>query len=211
MGYRCVAGFTEAATLTQNQQRIPAKTVLFRSGDSCKGFVVLHEGSIRVTLTAPNGREVVLYRVAPGDVCLQTFSCLIEDRHSSAEGVAESELVAEVIPAAQFYQRIAIDTEFRDRIFKAVARRFAELESLVENVALSALGIRLARVLLRLSKHHPEVDATHDQLARETASGRAAVSRQLAAFAETGLVKLERGRVTIADRDGLEALAGSSN
>ena len=76
-------------------QNIPKGTTLFRAGDPCPGFVVLSEGTIRVTMSAANGREVVLYRVRPGDVCLQTFSCLIDGRSSSAEGVAETDLSAE--------------------------------------------------------------------------------------------------------------------
>ncbi len=192
-------------------QRIPERTVLFRAGDPCKGFVVLHEGTIRVTLGAANGREVVLYRVTPGDVCLQTFSCLIENRDYSAEGVAESELVAEIIPPGEFTKRISLDTGFRESVFRAVARRFADFEQLVEDVALTSLGCRLARVLLRLAADDQEVDATHDQLARETASGRAAISRQLAAFSASGLVRLERGRVLLANRDGLESLASLSD
>ena len=188
-------------------QRIPEKTVLFKAGDPCKGFVVLHEGSIRVTLSSANGREVVLYRVTPGDVCLQTFSCLIEKRDYSAEGVAETELVAQIIPVPEFAKRIAEDAEFRDGVFRAVARRFADFEQLVEDVALTRLYSRLARALLRLANDEAEVQVTHDQLARETASGRAAISRQLSSFAEAGLVTLERGRVVIADREGLRVLA----
>jgi CRP/FNR family transcriptional regulator len=185
-------------------------TVLFRAGDPCAGFVVLHEGSIRVTLGAANGREVVLYRVAPGDVCLQTFSCLVENRDYSAEGVAETELLAEVIPAQEFRLRMASDEALRQSVFAAVARRFADFETLVENVALTGLRCRLARALLRLADEQLRVGVTHEQLARETASGRAAVSRQLAIIADEGLVRLQRGGVIILDRAGLQSLAAGS-
>jgi len=158
-------------------------------------------------MTSANGREVVLYRVTPGDVCLQTFSCLVERRDYTAEGVAESELVADIVPPQEFMRRVATDQDFRDSVFQAVARRFADFEELVENLALTSLECRLARTLLRLARGLNDLDTTHDQLARETASGRAAISRQLAAFADAGLVKLERGRILILDRAGLEALA----
>lgn len=187
--------------------RIAPGTVLFRAGDPCKGFVVLHEGTIRVTLGAANGREVVLYRVSPGDVCLQTFSCLIERRDYSAEGIAETELIAEIIAPGDFTRRIAVDEAFRATVFRAVARRFDDFEQLVENVALTSLAGRLARILLRLADAEMTVRATHDQLAREAASGRAAVSRQLSAFVDQGLVSLARGRVILSDPAGLAAAA----
>lgn len=193
--------------MSDSTQRIAERTVLFRAGDPCKGFVVLHEGRIRVTLGAANGREVVLYRVGPGDVCLQTFSCLIEGRDYSAEGVAETDLVAQIIPAPEFMQRIAVDDVFRAKVFRAVARRFDDFEQLVENVALTGLASRVARILLRLADKQGKVSATHDQLAREAASGRAAISRQLSAFAEQGLVRLERGCVILTDPAGVKAMA----
>jgi CRP/FNR family transcriptional regulator len=153
----------------------------------------------------------VLYRVTPGDVCLQTFSCLVENRDYSAEGVAESDLVAEIIPPPDFSNLMMSDGDFRDRVFRAVARRFADFEQLVEDIALTGLASRLARAILRLAAGGDEIDTTHDQLARETASGRAAVSRQLAHFADEGLVELERGHIILADRAGLEFLAGSAS
>lgn len=193
--------------MSKTPHQIAAGTVLFRPGDSCRGFVVLHEGSLRVTLGAPNGREVVLYRVTPGDICLQTFGCLVEGRPYSARGVAETALVADVLSPQQFHDAIARDVEFRRRVFAAVARRFADFEQLVEDVALTGFEARLARALLRLAGPDGSVQATHEQLAIETGSGRAVVSRQLAAFAAAGHVRLQRGRVDLANRVALTKIA----
>ncbi|MEQ8262550.1 Crp/Fnr family transcriptional regulator [Pseudohaliea sp.] len=184
-------------------RHIPAGTVLFRAGDPCRGFVLLREGSLRVTLTAANGREVVLYRVTPGELCLQTYSCLVQGRDYSARGVAETDLLAEIIPAADFHRAMGADECFRIRVFEAVARRFADFERLVEDIALTGFPARLARALLRLAGHDDTVNATHAQLAAETGSGRAVVSRQLARFAAQGLVRPDRGSVTILDRAAL--------
>ena len=185
----------------------PAGTVLFRAGQDCPGFVRLQKGTIRVTLTAANGREVVLYRVAPGDVCLQTFACMTDGRSYSAEGVAETDITGEIMPHAQFLRAMAEDTNFRAEVMQAVARRFADFEQLVEDVALTGFDARLARVLLRLVGDGQDISVTHDALAAETASGRAFVSRRLGEFARRGLVRPGRGRLTLLNRDGLEQIA----
>jgi len=195
--------------MTAVPDKIPVGTVLFRPGEPCRGFVVVREGSLRVTLSAPNGREVVLYRVTPGDVCLQTFTCLIQDRKYSALGVVETAMTAEVLTPTQFHAAMAQDPAFRQQVFAAVARRFADFERLVEDVALTGFEARLARALLRLAGPDATVRATHEQLATETGSGRAVVSRQLAGFAAAGYVTLQRGLVTVADRAGLESIAGT--
>ena len=195
--------------MTDLRRRIafPKGTVLFQPGQACPGLVLLDKGTIKVTLTAANGREVVLYRVSPGDMCLQTFACLVEGRTYSAEGVAETDLEGELVPPDRFRTRLESDPAFRDLVFSAVANRFGEYERLIEDVALTGFDARLARVLLRLADDAGEVHASHNALAIETASGRAFVSRRMAEMARAGLVEQHRGGVRVLDRAGLERIA----
>lgn len=186
---------------------VPRGKVLFRPEEQCSGFVVVHSGTIKVSLTAENGREITLYRVRPGEICLQTFGCLINHGTYSAEGVAETDLEIEVIPAGEFQRRVADDAPFRAQLFSAVAARFADLERLVEDVALSSIAERLARALLRLTDGNGTIAATHEALAIEIGSARAVVSRQLAAFARAGLIDASRGQIVLLDQPGLQDLA----
>ena len=185
----------------------PAGTVLFRPDDACSGFVVLREGSIRVSLTSAGGREIVLYRVRPGEICLQTFTCLAEGRTYSAEGIAEAELKGELIPPGEYERRMANDPDFRRTVFTAVAHRFADFEHLVESLASASIEARLAEALLALAGPGGEVNMTHDALASEIGSAREVVSRQLSRFERSGLVALARGKVTLLARGALERKA----
>ncbi|HNN56104.1 MAG TPA: Crp/Fnr family transcriptional regulator [Novosphingobium sp.] len=189
--------------------RVPKGQVLYRPDDECSGFVVVHAGSIKVSLTAENGREIVLYRVRPGEICLQTFGCLVNGTRYSAEAVAETDIELDVIPLAAFQQRIAADAPFRAQLFSAVASRFADLERLVEEVALASIEQRLARALLRLAGPDHRVGATHEQLATEIGSARAVVSRQLGTFARDGLIELARGHIELRDHGKLAMLANA--
>ncbi|MCU4655167.1 Crp/Fnr family transcriptional regulator [Roseibacterium sp. SDUM158016] len=197
-------------SLRPRQLSLPKGTRVFSPGEPCPGFVMLHEGTIRVSLSAENGREVVLYRVRPGDVCLQTFSCLINQSTYRAEGVAETDLSGVILPPEAFHARMADDPAFRGDVFSSVARRFGDFEQLVEDVALIGFDARLARTLLRLRDGENRVNATHEQLATETASGRAFVSRRLAEFARQGLVVPARGWIDLADIAGLERIAADT-
>ena len=167
----------------------PKGTILFSPGQDCPGFLILKRGCIKVTLTGSSGREVVLYRVHPGEVCLQTFTCLIEDQTYSAEGVVEEDLQGDLIPAGQFRQVMEQDESFRNTVLTSVALRFSEYQQLIEDVALTGFDARLAKVLLRLVDATGIVHVTHTALAAETASGRAYVSRRLAEFARRGIVE----------------------
>ena len=186
---------------------LPAGSILFRPDDECPGFVIVRSGSIRVSLTAENGREITLYRVHPGEVCLQTFGCLVENRRYSAEGVAETALDAELVPVSAFNDLIASDPAFRAQLFSAVAHRFTDLEQLVEDVVLIGFEARLARALLRMRDDEGGIETTHEALAVDTGSGRAAISRQLGKFARDGLIAQTRGRIDIIDIARLEHMA----
>lgn len=185
----------------------PAGAVLFRAGDECPGFVVVKSGCIRVSLTSAGGREIVLYRVRPGEICLQTFSCLVDSRRYQAEGVVESAVSGKVVPPGEFNRRMAMDDAFRNQVLGAIARRFGDFEHVVETLAFAGLEQRVAQAILALVGEGRELHATHEQIATEIGSAREAVSRQLAALARNGFLAMHRGVIEILDRDGLSQLA----
>ncbi|SHH80127.1 Crp/Fnr family transcriptional regulator [Marivita hallyeonensis] len=184
-----------------------AGQTIFRPGEECPGFLDLKKGSIRVMLTGASGREVVLYRVRPGEVCLQTFSCLVEGHAYGAEGIVEADVEADLIPASQFREALESDAAFRHKVLNSVALRFSEYQQLVEDVALTAFDARLAKVLLRLADDQDIVHATHTALAAETASGRAYVTRRLAVFARKGVVEQLPDGIAIREKRALEQIA----
>ena len=185
----------------------PQGKIIFQPGHSCPGFIVLSNGSIKVTLTGASGREVVLYRVRPGEVCLQTLSCLINGQPYGAEGIAETDVIGQLVPAGEFRKKFVDDEAFRDLIMSSVATRFAEYQQLVEEVALTGFDARLAKVLLRMAGPSCVVAVTHAALATETASGRAYVTRKLAEFAKKGWVEQKDDGVEILNRRELEQVA----
>ena len=198
-----------AATPGVKSVRAAAGDVLFRPNDPCRGFIAVRCGAIKVVLTSMAGREIVLYRVRPGEICLQTFSCLVQDKPYAAEGVAEDEVEAFLIPAGPFGRLMQENEAFRDAVLSSVAGRFADFEHVVETLAFTGLEARVAAVLLRLADEGGAVHATHEALAAEIGSAREAVSRQLGLFARQGLVALGRGRVDLVRRDALSRAANA--
>ena len=187
--------------------RAKAGTVLFRPGDTCPGFVRLKSGTIRVSGVSPSGREIVLYRVGPGDVCLQTFSCLVDGADYSAEGLAETDLEGDIILPHGFETALAEDAEFRRDVLHAAARRFAELESQIERFAFEGLDRRLACTLLARMGEEQRISATQEDLAREAGSAREVISRKLAQWARAGWLEVRRGEVVVRDLAALRQLA----
>jgi len=183
-----------------------AGTTLFRPGDVCPGYILLAVGCIRVALVGASGREATLYRVGPGELCVQTFQCLVEHLPYTACGTAEDDLDGVLLQQAAFERRLAASAPFRHFLMSQVARRFQNLTEAVELTAFTPIPVRLAAALLSRARGN-EVPLTHAALAAEIGTAREVVSRQLERFAKAGLVALERHRIRLLDRGGLRRTA----
>ncbi|MFC5300046.1 Crp/Fnr family transcriptional regulator [Azospira restricta] len=186
---------------------LPAGTRIFAEREPCRGFPLVVDGSIKVVKTAPSGREMLLYRVAPGDSCIISSSCLLGRTPYTARGESESAVTLAVLPEALFERLLAEHRAFRDFVFHLLAERIADLMQRVEEVAFHRLDQRLARLLLARGD---DIHATHQALADELGSVREIVSRLLKGFAAEGLVELGRERILLRDRDGLRRVADSA-
>jgi CRP/FNR family transcriptional regulator len=192
------------ALLAQAQLvRVPAGSVLFDAAQPCRGFPLVLEGAVRVTKLAPNGREIMLYRVEPGEGCILSGGCLLGHSDYTARGVAESDVTLLSLPPEPFHALMLGFEPFRRFVFGMYGERLAEVMELVEEVAFRRLDERLAQLLV---SRGPVLEATHQKLADELGSVREIVSRLLRAFEGRGWVKLERERITVLDPAALAAL-----
>ncbi|HAJ12062.1 MAG TPA: transcriptional regulator [Comamonadaceae bacterium] len=185
---------------------VPAGTVLFRENDPCQGFPLLLAGEVRVCRAATNGRELELYRVQPGEMCLVSSAGLFAGQALTARGLSTVPTTLTLLPAPVFRQALA-DGRFRDFVLGLFASRMADLTSLIEAIAFQRLDSRLASTLLG---HGQQVRATHQSLADELGTVREIVTRLLHRFERDGLVELSRECITICDSARLRALAGGS-
>jgi CRP/FNR family transcriptional regulator len=181
--------------------RAPAGTVLFRPGDPCRGFVLLRSGQARVDLIAEDGHALLLYRVAPGEACAITTSCLFAGEAYSAEGTAETDCEGLLLPAPLFATLVEESAGFRGFVLAGFAARLGALMGRIEELSFRSVDARLAAYLLDRA---PGVVATTQQgIAADIGTAREVVSRRLAAFARGGLVRTERGAVAVLDPAGL--------
>jgi CRP/FNR family transcriptional regulator len=186
---------------------VPRGAVLFEDGAPCSAFPLLLRGSVRVTKASSEGREMVLYRIAPGQLCLLTSSCLLGKASYPARGIAETETELVLIDPACFHQLLARHEPFRTMVFGLFAERLADLMQLVEEVAFGQLDRRLAALLLSRGER---IHASHQNLADELGSVRVVVSRLLKNFEEQEWVALGREHIRILNPEALRHLSEES-
>jgi CRP/FNR family transcriptional regulator len=172
----------------------PAGALLFDAGMACQALPLVLEGRIKVSKRAENGREIRLYSVRPGELCIVTVSCLLGGEPYPATGVAETAVSALVLPRALILRLVAEHPPFREMAFNLFAERLTGLMQLVEEVAFRKLDQRLAAWLL---ERGPLIAASHQAVADELGSVREIVSRLLKQFEEEGSVRLGRERIEV--------------
>ena len=188
-------------------RQVPAGTVMFSAHTPCGGFPLVLSGSIKVLQRYPNGRELQLYRVKPGESCLLSGSCLLGEAEYDATGIAETDVDLLIVPASEFHALVGTDETFRRHVFSLFSDRLAALMQTVEAIAYQKLDQRLAGLLVKRAGEGREVQATHQALADDLGSVREIVSRLLRNFEDRGWVELGRERVQLVDPSALAALA----
>lgn len=185
----------------------PGETIIIE-GDPCQAAYFIAEGQVRVYRLSPGGREQVLVRLGPG----QTFNTVPPFRpqgvnHANVEAATETTLYA--IVGDDFRWLVSECPELALAILQDFAGRLDHLTNLVEDLSLRTVRGRLARFLLE----HAEASQvtrrwTQDEIAAHLGTVRDMIGRTLRAFADAGLVRRDRQRIVLLDREGLEAEAG---
>jgi CRP/FNR family transcriptional regulator, anaerobic regulatory protein len=179
----------------------PAGTRLFEEGSACTQFPLLLQGVIRATKADPEGHEILLYRLNPGESCVITVVALLGESPYPAIGSAETDLTLYGVPRPVFLDLVLKSPAFRVFVFDFLSRRMAHLMTLIDDVAFRRVDQRLAS---RLLLHERSLSTTHQSLADELGTTREVVSRTLEAFKDSGMLRLGRKRIEILDRDALE-------
>ncbi len=183
---------------------VPAGTVMFDDHAACEAMPFLLQGVVRVSKVSSSGREILLYRVHPGEACVLTSGCLVGRAAYAARGVVERDARLVAVPEPVFRRLVAGDESFRSYVFALFSARLGELMALVEAVAFQRLDQRLAALLLGRGR---VLQVTHQSIADELGSVREIVTRLLHHFADDGLVRLSRERIEIVDPARLRAVA----
>jgi CRP/FNR family transcriptional regulator len=184
--------------------QVGAGSVLFKAQSPCQGFPLVLEGEVKVFQSSRDGRNLELYRVTQGELCLVSAASLFRQQPMLATGVAARATTLLLVPGDVF-QRWLEQPAFRADILGLFAQRMVDLSGLVEAVAFQKLDQRLAAALLG---HGSELTTTHQALADQLGTVREIVSRLLGRFVQDGWVELGRERIRILNSAALRDLAG---
>jgi CRP/FNR family transcriptional regulator len=178
----------------------PRDVTMLCKGDPCQNFLLLSQGSLRVQEHSEDGREIVLYRVRPGDICVLALTSLVDEVPYGAEAVTETEVAGLALSHEQFQRALAGSAGFRRFVLSTLARRLRDVMLLVEEIAFRRLDSRLACTLYQMFDREggDMLRITHQELAKELGTTREVASRLLKDFEQKrGAIRLHRGAIEL--------------
>lgn len=186
-------------SVIENASEIALKAAqsVFTQGQTPENYLVVTQGCVKVSARSREGKEVVLYRVQAGEMCILTTACLLGHTKYPAEAITESDTVARIIPAQLFENLLNESVAFRQYVFEGLSMRLAQVMERFEHLVLESVHQRLAAFLLRNADSQGVVESTHEMLATEIGTVREVVSRHLRSMEKDGLVATERGHIKL--------------
>lgn len=181
------------------------------SANECVGVVIVISGELRTYLLSQGGKEVTLYRLQKGDVCILSASCLLHEITFDVFIDAPQDSEVLLISSQVFSQLMKESCVVENFALHLAVDRFSDVMWAMQQILFMSFDTRLAVFLLdEVSRtHDTTLTITHEQIARYMGSAREVVSRMLKYFAKEGIVELQRGGVHILDKQRLRTLAES--
>jgi CRP-like cAMP-binding protein len=190
------------------ERRYDVGQVVFFEGDECVGLHLLVLGQARIYRVSLEGREQVLAVLGPGDSCNEVPA--VDGGPNPASCIVLEPTVFWVLSRAALDELRSEIPGLNDAIIFSLANRCRELVQRVYSLSFLSVTARVAQFLVEQSEPgHPLSRRrwTQEEIAAEVGTVREMVGRALRQLSEDGLIRLERHRIHIVDRDGLRALS----
>ena len=174
----------------------------------CTGGIIVKSGCIRAYILSEDGREITLYRLYPGDICMLSASCVIESISFDVIVDAEEDSEVYIVRGKTFKEISDRNLAVENFALNTAVHRFSEVMWVMQQILFVSFDKRLAGFLVdEMSKNKTdEIRLTHEQIAKYMGTAREVVSRMLKYFSTEGIVKLSRGGVKIIDKSKLHDL-----
>jgi CRP-like cAMP-binding protein len=195
-----------AAALTE--RRLAEGEIGFVEGGRAAGLYLIVEGQAKIVRYSQGGREQVLALLGPGDSCNEVP--VVDGGPNPATLVAIEDTVVWI------WSRMAMNRlrhempHLNETIIASLAARCRELVDKVYNLSFLSVTARLAAFLLSQAEGaDEELDRrrwTQEEIAATIGTVREMVGRALRNLEEDGLVRFNRHRIEVVDREGLETL-----
>ncbi|HIS79108.1 MAG TPA: Crp/Fnr family transcriptional regulator [Candidatus Caccousia stercoris] len=185
------------------------KGTTIHDGSECSGVFFIRSGCLRVYIMSEKGKDITLYRLYSGDMCMLSASCVLQAVTFDVMIDAEEDSECYVINGPAFASVSESHPKIKIFSLETAISRFSDVMWVMQQILFMSMDQRLAIFLSDESKRigSDVIPLTHEQIAKYMGSAREVVTRMLKYFAGEGIVEVSRKGVKILDKQRLRNLA----
>lgn len=178
---------------------------VYVEGDDNHYLYLIASGAVKVFGTSADGKEQILSLARPGDSFNDVAA--FDGRLTPAGAQALTPVVLYRLNGHELMSRSCSYGALAANIIRALGQRVRELGDLVADLSFRPVAGRLAKILLEHLPYSGSVRLTQRDMASMAGTAREVVARALKSMEDDGIIRIERQRIIILNRGGLEALA----
>lgn len=199
---------TEIAAVAKTR-RYARDDVVIHEDERGDVFCLIQHGRVKITMTSPEGKELILSTLGPGEFFGEM--ALLDDNPRSASVIATEKLEVLTIWRSDFVQLLDENFSITRKLLAEMSKRLRDASSRIESLATMDVYGRLARYLLELARDQGrEVQQgyiavrrpTHQAIANTIGTSRETVSRLLHDLMKQKLI-LTEGKTIYLRQDAL--------
>jgi len=209
----------EPAALTQlmaraTSRRVAPGDVVFEQGAEAVAFYLLLHGRLKVSQVTPDGQQVMVRVVHPGDLFGFARALARPDYPGTARAAVESIVVS--WPMADWDAVVENNPRLAINAMQTIGQRLDEAHTRLREMSTQEVERRVAHAVLRLADKAGRIEEggtridfpiTRQDIAEMTGTTLHTVSRLLSAWETRGLVEGGRQKLTVIDAEGLAQIA----
>lgn len=181
-------------------RKVRRGATIFAKGDAGTQLIAVLSGRIKIVVSSPEGRELVLNVVHEGDVFGEI--ALFDGRPRTAGALAISDCELMSIDRRHFLPLVREQPDVALKLIEILCARLRRSSEQYEDIMFLNLRARVAKLLLRLAEEvggalPRKVLVTQQDMSQMAGMSRESINKQLRAWAQAKWVRLERGGVVV--------------
>jgi CRP/FNR family transcriptional regulator, anaerobic regulatory protein len=177
---------------------VPADSTLLKTGNYVQSVPLVIKGLIRVSRNEDD-KELLLYYIHPGEMCIMSFSACCSNSASMIEAATLEETKVLLIPAVKLREWITNYPSFNFYIYEMFNKRYLDLIDTINQLIFYRLDERLYNYLKEktMLSGNKQVAITHQQIATDMGTAREVISRLLKKLELEKKISTSRNQVIV--------------
>jgi CRP/FNR family cyclic AMP-dependent transcriptional regulator len=195
-------------------RKLAADETVFLMGSPGDSMMAVLSGHVRISVPSPDGKEIVLAILRPGEIFGEI--ALLDGKERTADARAATDCSLAILERRDVLSFFDQYPSSWLRLVEVLCERLRQTDRQMAEVALLGLPVRLAKAVLRMAAFDSQsasggaagqVRLSQRELGNLVGATRESVNKCLREWQRKGVVRIAESLITIVDRPALEELA----